>query len=482
MACCSLLQFGPFLPFLLLSTHFLSIHADHTDEPFDVRRHLSTVTSYSSSKGPKNAALHTSTVPDGCAAIHLNLVARHGTRAPTKKRIKELNNLEGRFEVLLSDVKDDSKVPQWLYGWQSPWKGRVTGGELVQKGEEELYQLGIRVRERFPDLFSEDYNSEIYQIRATQVSRASASAVAFGIGLFSGRGNLGSGRQRAFSVISESRGSDTCLRFFDTCETYKQFKRNEGPSLDKIKEPVFEEVKTELTKRYELNFTREDISSLWFLCKQEATLLDITSQACSLFKPAEVLLLEWTDDLEGFKLKGYGKAVNYRMGVPLLHDVIQSIEKAIGAKEENRTPGTFEKARLRFAHAETIVPFSCLLGLFLDGSEFEKIQREQPMQLPPKPPQKRNWKGNSVAPFAGNNMLVLYSCTANHSKSKYFVQVLHNEVPVSLPGCDNKDFCPFEVFKEKIVEPHLKHDFISTCSPEFDVTSKTCSISCFFFP
>lgn len=57
------------------------------------------------------------------------------------------------------------------------------------------------------------------------------------------------------------------------------------------------------------------------------------------------------------------------------------------------------------------------------------------MQLPPKPPQKRNWKGNSVAPFAGNNMLVLYSCTANHSKSKYFVQVLHNEVPVSLPVC-----------------------------------------------
>lgn len=70
----------------------------------------------------------------------------------------------------MSDVKDDSKVPQWLYGWQSPWKGRVTGGELVQKGEEELYQLGIRVRERFPDLFSEDYNSEIYQIRATQVN------------------------------------------------------------------------------------------------------------------------------------------------------------------------------------------------------------------------------------------------------------------------------------------------------------------------
>lgn len=30
----------------------------------------------------------------------------------------------------------------------------------------------------------------------------------------------------------------------------------------------------------------------------------------------------------------------------------------------NHTPGTFERARLRFAHAETIAPFVCLLGLF----------------------------------------------------------------------------------------------------------------------
>ena len=35
---------------------------------------------------------------------------------------------------------------------------------------------------------------------------------------------------------------------------------------------------------------------------------------------------------------------------------------------ENYPDGTYEKARLRFAHAETLVPFSCLLGLFLEGS------------------------------------------------------------------------------------------------------------------
>lgn len=44
-------------------------------------------------------------------------------------------------------------------------------------------------------------------------------------------------------------------------------------------------------------------------------------------------LLEWTDDLEVFILKGYGKALNYRMGVPLLKDVVQSMEEAIQANE-----------------------------------------------------------------------------------------------------------------------------------------------------
>lgn len=54
------------------------------------------------------------------------------------------------------------------------------------------------------------------------------------------------------------------------------------------------------------------------------------------------------------------------------------------------------------------------------------------MQLPPRPPATRIWKGSAVAPFAGNNMLVLYSCPAN-SSDEYFVQVLHNEEPIAMP-------------------------------------------------
>lgn len=78
------------------------------------------------------------------------------------------------------------------------------------------------------------------------------------------------------------------------------------------------------------------------------------------------------------------------------------------------------------------VIYHSLNRVILYISEFQQIQREQPLQYPPKPPQKRNWKCSIVAPYGGNNMLVLYSCPAN-SSSKYFVQVLHNEHPIPMP-------------------------------------------------
>lgn len=456
--------FSLFILLLLVSSTSGRLIAD---EPYDVRQHLSTVSRYGAVKDITDKSFVPANIPDDCTPIHLNLVARHGTRAPTKKRMREMERLSTSLQALIADAKERKlsldNVPAWLFGWTSPWKGKVTGGELVVKGEEELYDLGIRIRGNFPSLLSDEYHPNVYTIKATQVPRASASAVAFAMGLFSERGSLGPGKHRAFAVSTESRASDLLLRFFDTCQSYKNYRKSEEPAVDKLKEPIFDEITHALSGRYGLNFTSQDISSLWFLCKQEASLLDITNQACGLFNPTELALLEWTDDLEAFILKGYGKSVNYRMGLPLLKDVVESMELAINATEEALPSGSYEKARLRFAHAETVVPFSCLLGLFLQGSEYNLILKEKPLELPPKPPKRRTWRGSVVAPFAGNNMLVLYSCPVRKS-SKYFVHILHNEHPVPLPGCDNSDFCPFEVFKERILEPHMKDDYNAICT------------------
>ncbi|KAF3334643.1 multiple inositol polyphosphate phosphatase 1 isoform X2 [Carex littledalei] len=443
--------------------------ADATVKPFDVRRHLCTVTRYDMSRDTSNVASFSSAIPDGCEAIHLNLVARHGTRSPTKRRIKELDKLATRLAALVEEANRECsseapKIPGWIQKWESPWKGRVKGGELTDMGEQELYRLALRVKDRFPDIFNRDYHPDIYPIKATQVPRAAASAVAFGTGLFSGKGTLGPGQNRAFSVVSESLASDVLLRFNKICTTYKDYKESEKPEVEELKAPIIEDITSALISRHHLNFKRQDIASLWFLCKQQASLLNITDQACGLFNETEILLLEWTDDLEVFLLKGYGKSINYWMGVPLLRDIFQTMQEAIQANEENQPGGMYERAQLQFAHAETIIPFGCLLGLFLDRDEYEKIQRAEPLDLPPKPPQKRNWRGSLISPFAGNNMLVLYQCGSRQTDQNisYHIQVLHNEVPVSLLACGT-DFCPFEVFKERVVDPLLKHKFDSIC-------------------
>ncbi|KAI3508466.1 hypothetical protein L1887_23474 [Cichorium endivia] len=455
------------LGFTILLFYYDSI-ASNAEATFDVRHHLSTVTRYHVVKETKKHLLATSTIPDQCSPIHLNLVARHGTRDPTKKWIKGMEDLSIQLKSLVKNAKERGSslenLPSWIQKWSSPWKGKPKGGYLVPEGEDELYNLGLRFKERFPELFSDDYHPDIYQIRASQVPRASASAVAFGMGMFSGKKE---GRHRAFAVITESRANDIMLRFHDCCQNYREITKNQESVVQKLKQPVFDEITLSLAARYELNFTWNDISSLWFLCKQEASLFNITDQACGLFTKDEVNLLEWTDDIETFILRGYGNSLNYRMGVPLLEDVISSMEQAIIANKEGHATGSYEKARLRFAHAETLVPFSCLIGLFIDESEFEKVEREESMEVPPKPPQKRKWRDSQVAPFSGNNALVLYHCPLNN-QTKYFVQLLHNEQPMPMAGCGRSDFCPFEVFKEKIARPHLEYNHNNICNDKLE--------------
>ncbi|GKD66507.1 histidine acid phosphatase, eukaryotic [Tanacetum coccineum] len=362
----------------------------------------------------------------------LILQERQGTRAPTKKRIRDLDTLSSRLQELLQKKKQVRLWSKFLPGYQN----RVILGR------------------------------EKSEIRVTQPYRRADPAIKL-----RRESKYGAGKHRAFSVLSESTASDIMLRFHDCCRNYKAYRKHQEPAVHKLKEPVLNEITSSLGARYGLNFTVKDTSTLWFLCKQEASLLGVTDQACGLFSQDEVKQLEWTDDLEMFIVKGYGNSLNYRMGVPLLEDVILSMENAIKAKEEGHAPGSYEKARLRFAHAETLVPFSCLIGLFLEGSEFDQIQREEPLKYPPKPPQKRTWRGSTVAPFSGNNALVLYSCSGNNT-SEYYVQVLHNEQPIPVAGCGGTDFCPFEVFKEKIAAAHLKHSYDNLCNPNMEKQSE----------
>lgn len=437
-------------------------------ENFDVREHLSTATRYENGMTSTQKLLNEIVEPPpSCSPIHINLVARHGTRAPTKKRIKQIN---GFAERIREWGNSSLLAPSWMKDWKSPWQGRTVGGEVLPKGEEEMFELAQRLRTRYPEIFKEPYHPDLYMISATQVPRSAASAVAFGIGLFAGEGALGPGRHRAFSVISDSRTHDTHLRFYESCSAYQESKKKSLPLVAATQEDFHARIASSLKERFLFNVTREDIPTLWFLCKQEASALDIVDRSCSLFTKEDVEMLEWADDVEVHKLKGYGESINYRMGVPLLTNVLESMERVIAANKDGHAWNAVEKAHLRFAHAETVIPFICLLGLFLDEGEVQKILMEAPLEPPPRPPQTRLWRGSAVAPYGANSMVVLHKCSAANKDGSpeeeidFRVQVFHNELPVAVPGCNGTHFCPFKVFKEQVIQPHLKYNYESLCT------------------
>lgn len=59
--------------------------------------------------------------------------------------------------------------------------------QLTDSGQEELYMMGIRMRQRYPHLFTHDYHPERYDFSSTHVPRALQSGDAYVYGLFEGR-------------------------------------------------------------------------------------------------------------------------------------------------------------------------------------------------------------------------------------------------------------------------------------------------------
>eukprot|EP00850_Spirogloea_muscicola_P015719 SM000123S25831 [mRNA] locus=s123:106895:113303:+ [translate_table: standard] len=372
-------------------------------------------------------------------------------------------------------------------GARDPWDDAGGGGgsgELIPGGEEEIFMLGRRLRARFPALLGAPYHHSAYAIAATQ-------RCGVGLGLFEGNGSLGVDRFRAFAVTTDTLAHDIHLRFHDKCAAYAASKKAMKAEVARLQARAYADVAASLTKRHPyLSPGAADVASLWLLCKQEAALLDRQDRACALFTASEAAVLEWADDVELHLLKGYGAVVNYRMGVALLRDMVKAMDDAVAADQSERqeaTAGTDwqrrvrQRAKLRFAHAETLVPLTCLLGLFLGSpNEVENVKEKLPLPELPNPPVVRTWRGAQVAPFGGNTALILYRCKGSRNQYgqeafylnnptrapgdvqgattvaatdsqedqwKYYVMALHNEQPVVMPACGGPILCPFQDFK-----------------------------------
>jgi len=395
-------------------------------DPFDLTRHLNTKTPYFYSSDQFN-----SSVPETCEPIHINYLSRHGARAPSDGDVSDLLQLEELLSANAHQITNPNFF--WMQTWVSPYSD-MDAGLLSSLGEEEVYNISKRFLERFPTIFGQTYYPYLLPIQTTQVSRAAMSGNSFGFGLLEGQGEIGASHYQGFYTYSETPELDITLRFFDNCDTYNNLLNNESITqnsnmyLEQFSAGILTKVKNllGLASNSTWNLDFNTVNTFYTACTFDISRDMDSSKFCSLFDPSDFEVYEYTDDLLDYYEKGYGSPLAYEISCPLLVDFFDMMNNVVNQS-------VIQNAKLRFAHAETIIPFASLLGLFNDSTTLQ-------WNSSPNTIQNRKWRTSVISAFAANIAFVLYNCSG-----EFKVQLLYNEQPMQFPQC-NFDLCPYSTF------------------------------------
>jgi len=389
---------------------------------FDIRDHLASLTPYENRLSPRPQGHYDP--PEGCQLVSLDMVLRHGSRYPTDKNIIAIEGLRKLIDEYQSQVKMD-----WMKSWQPQFSMDIQG-LLCPRGVDEHRHLGINVSRFFHDAVL-PYSPNEVKFTCTYKDRTSQSAESFGNGMVNDDGAT------PIAVTSASKKEDLVLRFFDNCPRYTQeVKDNPHANVEKtywmeknidtlaniIKSNTGLPIDGMGEKRFSI------IDAMWSACQSEYVVYNISDKWCSVFGEDGAKIMEFYDDLDAFYKKSYGHEISYMTAAPLLADIIENM-RSNAFPVENDVPF---RGNLRFGHAETILPFVSLLGLFHSDDEvltanmtWEKIDN-------------RKFRFGAVSPLATNVAFVQYRC---EGKDETEVELLHNGYMYPLRGCTTR-LCP----------------------------------------
>lgn len=370
--------------------------------------------------------------PDSLAPVFINHVGRHGSRFPAssthcKQMLKALEDAQeqgtitSRGEELLEIVNAviETADGQW--------------GALDYLGMEEQRGIAARMYTRYPTLFKEK--------RVEAISSYSPRCV---MSMYSFTHQLTRMNNTIELTTASGRGKSILMRPFDVEMSYKDF-----IDLGQWKEPYQQQVDrvvptSALARVLGENFDYGDtdpkeLAIVEYYVIAGMSAMQVQCDASRYFTNEEYNAL-WSC----FNLRQYLQrtsstlsSVPADIASPLLCDIIESTDSVVARKGN-----TLVSAKLRFGHAETLMPLLSLMrlnGCYYKTNYFDTVAK--------------NWQDFNVVPMSANLQLILFK----NAKGNFYLRIDRNEQPVAFIPGSTEIYVPWEKARE----------YLSNCVPMY---------------
>ena len=317
--------------------------------------------------------------PAGYQLIHVSLIARHGTRNPTKSGIERLRTLQ----AFLLDAAPD--LP-WLESWSNilnAYESRE--GDLTTLGIAEMKAMGSRFHQRYQKLISAP-NAIPPLARSSSKRRAVESAAAFLDGYCS---NLASDCPVPVSRVLGER-EDHVVRYTEHNAQYYDYNVHHKNAVNEMlktgKSPRALLIARRMARHLGVHSLRPELVRV----VAEAAAYDVAHGRGAISPFLRLLRRDDSPFLEGFDRSFRPYIHNFHqfrsIAAPLIRDLVNTLVAAAA--------GRAPSADLKFAHSQTLVPFLILLGI--DGNGLDTRGTEYVPGLV------------GMAPFAANFTVELF--------------------------------------------------------------------------
>ena len=370
--------------------------------------------------------------PDSLAPVFINHVGRHGSRFPASathcKQFREaLENAESQGTLTNRGAELLEMLEEVMEVADGQW------GALDDLGVEEQRGIAARMYSRYPSLFKEK--------RVEAISSYSPRCV---MSMYSFTHQLTRMNNTIELTTASGRGKSILMRPFDVEMSYKDF-----IDLGQWKEPYQQQVDrvvpiSALARVLGENFDYGDIDPKELAIVEYYVIAGMSAMQVQCDASRYFTNEEYNALWSCFNLRQYLQrtsstlsSVPADIASPLLCDIIESTDSVVARKGN-----TLVSAKLRFGHAETLMPLLSLMrlnGCYYKTNYFDTVAK--------------NWQDFNVVPMSANLQLILFK----NAKGNFYLRIDRNEQPVAFIPGSTEIYVPWEKARE----------YLSNCVPMY---------------